>query len=248
MDANNQTPILIILTGVKGGELVASSPIVNITKEIMGRTGILDDGVSFPGNVRFTVPLTTFAKQQDDVMATWKKPVIKIMQKVAGKIKKETNGSTEEFGEDIPENGVDFVESWENTPENGETPEENGKNEENGRNEENLPQFWTDITDKNDMLFDPVGIQKGGKVSLDARLPCQLLIFIFDVTTNEPRVPKDDVEDLCEEIERRNQLYDVTIMVHQKKEKPEIISKCKMLDHIHAWSVIMWIERLLLKR
>jgi len=184
----------IYFPGVRGGELVASSPIVNITKEIMGRTGILEEGVMFPENVRFTIPMTTFAKKRDDeTMTTWKRPVIKIMQKISQK--------------DIEDD------------------------------DEITTEFWTDITANNDSLFDPVAIQKGKKVSLDARIPCQLLIFIFsEMTTREPREPKDDVTDLCEEIERRNQLYNVAMMVHQKIEKPQIISKSTIYQ-FHAASV-----------
>ena len=170
---------ILLFVGVKG-ELVACSPIIDITKEIMGKTGVLEDGVSFPQLVRLTVPVTTFCKQPNDIQNSWKKPILKIMQKV---------GTTK-----IGENANTYTE------------------------------YWNDIS-ANCQLFDPVNVQKGGKVALDARIPCQLLILVFDETSAEWNPIRREIDDMCEEIEQCNQIFNVAIMVHQKVDKPEIVSK-----------------------
>ncbi|CAK8674809.1 unnamed protein product [Clavelina lepadiformis] len=67
------------------GQLVASSPIVEVSKEIMGRSGLLPDGSTLPAKVRVNMPVTTALKtpgmSDNDSKNLWKKPTVKIMQR-----------------------------------------------------------------------------------------------------------------------------------------------------------------------
>ena len=89
----------IFISGING-QLVASSPIIDITKKIMGKTGQLEEGILFPEDVRLTIPITTSAKQPNDVMKTWSCPRMRVMQKM----------SNQTLAEDEPEIWEDISE------------------------------------------------------------------------------------------------------------------------------------------
>lgn len=69
----------------------------------MGKTGYLQNGDEFPGNVRVTVPVTSAVKKPNEKPHPWREPTIKIMRKTKnnGWNTNNKNDPTPEIWEDI---------------------------------------------------------------------------------------------------------------------------------------------------
>lgn len=75
--------INIFHTGVEGA-LVASSPVIEINKQLMGLSGWLERGVMFPKHVRLNIPVPL----PDGKESGFVKRNIRVMQKVNGGLQK----------------------------------------------------------------------------------------------------------------------------------------------------------------
>nr|XP_009860675.2 uncharacterized protein LOC104266375 [Ciona intestinalis]XP_026693176.1 uncharacterized protein LOC104266375 [Ciona intestinalis] len=145
------------------GRLVASSSIISVTKQSMGKTPSLQHGVTLPTKVTLTVPVTTVSHQK--APESWTS--LKVMHK---------------FGD-------------------GE---------------------WSDITLQQNLLPSPKSAQSGNSVSVTVTVPCQLMVLAF---SEKEKAQRDiEIEELCEELVWNNRMFDVKVLVHQKVERPEIIS------------------------
>ena len=58
------TTILNLSTDVEG-TLIASSPIISLNKEVMGLSGLLQDGRTLPAPAMLTIPISTVIPRED---------------------------------------------------------------------------------------------------------------------------------------------------------------------------------------
>ncbi|XP_078494078.1 uncharacterized protein LOC104266375 [Ciona intestinalis] len=158
IQGNNKYPT----TGIDG-RLVASSSVISVTKQSMGKTPSLQHGVTLPTKVTLTVPVTTVGHQKSP--ESWTS--LKVMHK---------------FGE----------------------------------------QEWSDITSEQNLLPTPKSAQSGNSVSVTVTVPCQLMVLAF--TEKEKAQRNIEIEELCQELVENNRMFDVKVLVHQKVERPEVIS------------------------
>ena len=91
-----------------------------------------------------------------------------------------------------------------------------------------LPEIWKDITAKSTTTAEHQPIESGAGVPINTVVPCQLMVLVFDLgpwSAKTPEAEHTELSQICEQLQRINSTYAVTIMVHRRVNKPEIISK-----------------------
>ena len=192
---------------------MACSPFVEITKEVMGRTGTLEDGVTFPHNIRLSIPISTFTSSENE-RVLWKRPTMKVMHR--SRVKNGEN-LTSELGpwRDISSKNKMLF-----------NPVLIQKGEERLVLDTPLPcQVMA-------LVFDETSKEVQASSRDVQSTSKELSVKDSEGSAIEIQSKSKDALDslneltsVCEKLKENNEVYDAAIMLHQKTDHPTTISK-----------------------